>query len=68
MKRRYEMGGSVFDKFSHWKALWQEKLNREAEASSSKFYQNRGGQLNSFLKVFENLKKISRKNEFKYNI
>lgn len=50
LKARYKIGSKIFESFCNWKNLWQEKINREKEASCSHFYNNRRCQLNAFLK------------------
>ncbi|KAI1727927.1 microtubule associated protein (MAP65/ASE1 family) domain-containing protein [Ditylenchus destructor] len=50
LAQRYENGCSVFDKLCKWKVLWNEKLDMEKQAQSANFYNNRGGQLNIFLR------------------
>jgi len=51
LSERYERGREVLDKFGAWRSLWQEKLNFDEQSSSTNFYNNRGGVLNTLLKV-----------------
>jgi hypothetical protein len=51
-KMLYQRAQPVFDKLNEWFECWKEKLDMQRKVCRASFYKNRGGTLNTKLKVY----------------